>query len=368
MDLHLHFADEDWDRIAANWSAWWAGELGRPLVMIEELDPPWNADGTDIHNLGRLVINMPPEMSAEAILDHYAERLNAKHYYGDAFPKWKLTFGPGIAAAFLGAQVHPTPDTVWFDSPSAGDLADLHFEYSADNVWWQRIYELTARAAARWGRDLCVAHTDMGGNLDILASFRTTQRLLLEVYDEPEHVAALIGEITRLWLRYYDELARVIVPGGRGTTPWAPIWSPGRCYMLQCDFAYMISPAMFERFVMPDLEACCAALDHAFYHLDGKGQIRHLDQLLALDRLHGIQWIPGDGAPPPEEWLPLLKRIRDGGKLCQLFVTPEGARTIVRELGGRGFAFYINRQMPHEEANRFIDMIQREDRNNQVHS
>ena len=47
----------------------------------------------------------------------------------------------------------------------------------------------------------------------------------------------------------------------------------------------------------------------------------------------------GDGAPPPDEWLPLLKRIRDGGKLCQLFVTATGAMTIVRELGGRGFAF-----------------------------
>ena len=43
----------------------------------------------------------------------------------------------------------------------------------------------------------------------------------------------------------------------------------------------------------------------------------------------------------PSNWLPLLKRIRDAGKLCQLYVSPEGARTIIRELGGRGFALHI---------------------------
>ncbi len=127
--------------------------------------------------------------------------------------------------------------------------------------------------------------------------------------------------------------------------------------MLQCDFSYMISPAMFERFVLPDLAACCEALDHGFYHLDGEGEIRHLDMLLSLERLRGIQWIPGDGAPPPEEWLPLLKRIRDGGKLCQLFVSAEGAMKIVRELGGRGFALQIMETMNQERAAEFLTAL-----------
>jgi 5-methyltetrahydrofolate--homocysteine methyltransferase len=127
--------------------------------------------------------------------------------------------------------------------------------------------------------------------------------------------------------------------------------------MLQSDFAYMISPRMFERFVLPDLAAGCETLDHAFYHLDGKGQIPHLEMLLSLKRLRGIQWVPGDGAPPAEEWLPLLKRIREAGKLCQLFVSPHGAQTIARELGGRGFAFYIRNAetLSAEEARELVE-------------
>ena len=120
--------------------------------------------------------------------------------------------------------------------------------------------------------------------------------------------------------------------------------------MFQCDVSYMLSPAMFERFVLPDLAACCGAMDYAFYHLDGKGAVPHLDMLLSLERLRGIQWIPGAGSPPAQEWLPLLRRIRDGGKLCQVAVQPKGALDIARALEGKGFEFVIYGLYTEEEA------------------
>jgi 5-methyltetrahydrofolate--homocysteine methyltransferase len=161
------------------------------------------------------------------------------------------------------------------------------------------------------------------------------------VIEQPAEVEKVSRQVTAAWLRYYDELDAIIRPGCRGSSCWTPIWSTAKTYMLQCDFAYMISPRMFERFVVPDLAACCERLDHGFYHLDGKGQIPHLDHLLGIERLRGIQWVPGAGSAEPEQWLPLLKRIREGGKLCQVFVTPEGARRIVQNLGGKGFLFVI---------------------------
>jgi len=107
--------------------------------------------------------------------------------------------------------------------------------------------------------------------------------------------------------------------------------------------------------------ACCAHLDHGFYHLDGPGQIPHLDMLLEMERLRGIQWIPGAGAPPAEEWLGLLQRIIESGKLCQVFVTAEGARTIVRNLGGKGFFFGISDLMTSDEADAFLETLALED-------
>jgi hypothetical protein len=63
--------------------------------------------------------------------------------------------------------------------------------------------------------------------------------------------------------------------------------------------------------------------------------------LLSLDKLKGVQWQPGAGQPTAEHWPEVLKRIRDAGKLCQVFVSPEGAQRIKSELGGKGFIFEI---------------------------
>jgi len=332
---------EDWARATRDTMAWWAGELPRPLVDLTVTDPALASKRY------RFLSNYPLSMSVEEIVTFHDPVFAATHYYGDAYPRWWMNFGPGIMAGFMGAQVHSVSEpseTVWFSPPSESPspIDDLTLAYDPDNVWWRRVQKLTQAAVEYWDGMVAVGHTDLGGNLDILASFRTSKGLLFDVTDHPGEVDRLVARITELWLRYYDELDAIIRPTCYGTTCWAPIWSTGTTYMLQCDFAYMISPAMFERFVMPDLTACCAHLDHGFYHLDGKGQVAHLDLLLSVPRLRGIQWIPGDGQPPPHEWLPLLKRIRDAGKLCQVFVNPEGARTIVKNIGGRGFLLSID--------------------------
>jgi 5-methyltetrahydrofolate--homocysteine methyltransferase len=362
-DIQVEFHEEDWARIERDWTAWWEGELDRPLVMIHGYQPRAGEDPRDA-SLGeyvtgevRFTSEFPSETPIDDVLDFYEVHLERKRYYGDAWPRWWPNFGPGIVAGFLGSRVTPVPGTVWFEPSEETALEDLHPSYDPENVWWQRIRSLTRSAVERWGSRVSIAHTDLGGNLDILASLRTTEQLLFDVSDAPDEVERIVRGITRLWLRYYDELDALIQEVGRGTTPWAPVWSPGRCYMLQSDFSYMISPQMFERFVLPDIASCCDALDHGFYHLDGKGQIRHLDMLLSLPRLRGIQWIPGDGQPPPEEWLPLLERIRDGGKLCQLYVTARGARKIVDALGGRGFALFVINPMRDDEAREFLNSV-----------
>ncbi|MFO7918944.1 MAG: hypothetical protein R6V13_12800 [Anaerolineae bacterium] len=360
MSISLHFTAQDWERIERDYSAWWAHELERPLVQIMDKHQSPNVPYPEIH---KFASNYPLDMPAEEIVHNISLHLEATRYYGDAFPRWWVNFGPGIIAGFLGAGVHSVPETVWFEARNVREASDLTFTYRPNNPWWIRVQELTRAAVEAWEGEVQVSHTDLGGNLDLIASFRTTQNLLYDLYDAPEEIDRLVQKVTQLWLRYYDKLDAIIRPTCRGTTPWAPIWSKGRTYMLQCDFAYMISPEMFKRFVIPDLTMCCAHLDHGFYHLDGAGQIRHLDLLMEMPRLRGIQWIPGEGAPPPHEWLDLLQRIIAGGKLCQLYVTAEGARTIVKNLGGKGFLLHIREEMTAHEAAAFLKLLAREDAN-----
>jgi len=345
MTIKLNFSTNDWERIKQDWCIWWHQDIQRPMVVLDIYE--WKGNFF-IPQLGDWNIS-DNTYPVDNILDYYQTNIENVKFQGDSFPRWWPNFGAGIVAGYLGAKITSDENTVWFEPHSNIGLRDIQPEYDADNFWWRWTKEITEAAVARWGNQVVVATTDLGGNLDILASLRGTQNLLIDLYDAPGEVDRLATEITQLWLRYYDELHQIIKNAENGTTAWAPMWCPGRYYMLQSDFCYMISPEMFERFVLPDLETCCNHLDFGFYHLDGKGQIPHLDMILGIENLHGVQWIPGDGAPPSEKWLPLLKRIRDAGKLCQVYVTAKGAQTIARELGGRGFAFMIDDPPPERE-------------------
>lgn len=350
MTIKIHFTEQDWQRIERDWNAWWAGELDRALVVLETFTP------TDQSLERSQLTKFGTDSPIDDLLDNSQHILEQTHFHGDSFPKWWPNFGPGSLAAFLGAKVTWTPDTTWFwPLENIDSLKDILVHYSPENPWWKRARELTRRAVERWGNQVLVGMTDLGGNLDILASLRGAQTLLFDLTDDPETVERLTREITALWLRYYEELNEITCAAGRGSACWGPVWSPGKGYMLQSDFSYMISPRMFRRFVLPDLEACCAYLDYGFYHLDGKGELVHLDALLGIERLRGIQWQPGDGQPMAEGWLEVIAKIRDSGKRCQVYVTREGAMKIKRELGGKGLLMHIiNDPMTPEEAETFL--------------
>ena len=110
-------------------------------------------------------------------------------WHGDAFPRWFPNLGPGIIAGFLGGSVHPTKETAWFDPLPIRNIHDLELCYDPDNLWWQRAKHLTAGAVERWGSRACIAHTDIGQNLDILAHLRGSQQLLVDLCDAPDEAA-----------------------------------------------------------------------------------------------------------------------------------------------------------------------------------
>ncbi len=362
MPLHLHFPDNGWEDVQHNWRAWWTGELERALVVLECLEAQ---DASTPHYASTFLGNYGLEACVDALLDLFVIRLEATYYLGDAFPRFWPNYGPGIVAAFAGSGLQAVADTTWFSPAAEGRISELHATMQAENPWWQRVAEVTRAAVERWGQQLAIGFTDLGGNLDVLAHLRGTQRLLLDLIDSPQEVDRLVDETHHLWLECCEALY-AITRLGRGITCWGPCWSPTRGYLLQSDFSYMVSPRMFERFVVPEISACCEALDYPFYHLDGKGQLPHLDMLLSMPRLRGIQWVPGDGQPQAEHWLPLIQRIRKSGKLCQVYVSAQGALRILREVGGKGVCLAINETLTPGQGRALLEEIHRLERTHEA--
>lgn len=325
----MPFVPARWDAVRSNYAQWWAGKLDRPLISI-------TLDGYDA---GRPAPALPAygfhsfydhSVPADAIVDRLDYDLQRQRFFGDAFPTTCLNFGPGVTAAFLGAELHNGENTVWFHPREDREVADLRLKLDRREYWFTRIESLLRACSARWQGQVQVGMPDLGGTIDLVATFRPGEKLLFDLYDRPEEVKRLTWEAHAAFWESFAAFDSVLRPPNPGYSGWTPIFSESPFYLLQCDFAYMISPEMFDEFVKPELAASCRRLGNAFYHLDGAGQLPHLDALLSIPELKGIQWIPGAGAPDVSHWPEVYRKIRAAGKLVQVWTnqSEQGLRIV----------------------------------------
>lgn len=330
--MSIAFDQDRWAKIKQDYGLWWEGKLKRPLIQItmdgrspERPEPALPSRGFTSH--------YDFSVTPEAIVDRWDYDLSQKQWLGDGFPHIWPNFGPGVMAAFMGARVQNGADTTWFHPAEHKEIRELQFRYQPGNVWLERVKALCRLSMQRWQGMVQVGMSDLGGNLDVLSTYRPGEALLLDLYDAPEDVKRLTWEAHELWWKYYDEINRVLQPVNPGYTGWCPIFSSKPYYILQCDFCYMIGPEMFDEFVKPELAATCGKLGSAFYHLDGIGQLPHLDSLLQIPELKGVQWVPGDGKAGLQHWPDVYRRIRKAGKLVQIWGAPEVLDTIAEQVG-----------------------------------
>jgi 5-methyltetrahydrofolate--homocysteine methyltransferase len=351
-NTNIAFTDARWQRVEEEWTKFWNGEQNRPMVNIELADP----STPDVPEHRVFFPQYPLSMSAEEIVAIESRQLARMRWVGDAFPQRLMAFGPGSLSLYMGAIPEVTNDSVWFH-PAAPSLEAISTELDRESLWFRRVQSILDCSLEAWGDAVQVIHSDVNCGLDIVGMLRGNEPLLFDFYDEPARVKELTQGITRAWIENYDLEANKIRACCRGTANWGGMFSQGTTYMLQCDFSYNISPTLFEEYVLPDISALCDHLSDPFYHLDGKGALLHLDMLLGIEKLKGIQWIPGAGQPDASEWLDVLARIRRAGKLCQIMTTPDGARKVVHALGGNGFVFNIFGTHSMDQAERLYNEL-----------
>lgn len=343
----------NWGNTKQRYELWW--EEKRPIVQVTakhaggsngSLWDGWNL----VHDLEH------PEEGIEAFERHCEQT----YFGGEAFPNLFINLGPGVMASYVGAEPQILPDTVWFETPKDWEKLFNEVEYNQDNKWWNITKSLTSKAVEISDDKFIVGMTDLGGSLDILASSRGTESLLFDLIDHPDLVMQMSKTLNELWFRYYDELDNILQEKNSGSTNWMGIWSSKKWYPLQCDFSAMISPKRFEQFVAPYLQEQCQWLDRSIYHWDGPGQIPHLDILLDIPELNGIQWTPGAGEESigSPKWYPLYKRIQEKGKLLVLLgVDAKDIEALLKEVSTEGLLISTGCNTA-EEADNLLANIQ----------
>lgn len=314
----IDFDKARWECVGRINRLWWEKHLDRPIIPVAFIKERGDRPCPEVPLLSQSNWN-DFLISPEAFIDRLDYEYSRYVFAGDSFPYLNLhCFGPGVAAAFLGSAVDVHTGMTWFRPKIDLNVTELEFEYDPNNVYLKRVKDICKAAVDRWGSNVLVSMPDLGGNLDMLSTFRPGERLLLDLYDYPEKVKELTFKLHDLWHRFYAEIGQILGSGNPLCTDWSSIVSDKPSYVLQCDFCYMIGPAMFDEFVKPELELTCRKLDRTIYHLDGPGQLPHLDSLLEIKDLDAVQWVPGAGSPDVAHWPDVFRKIRNSGKNMQI--------------------------------------------------
>lgn len=334
--MAIHFDAERMERAVQAHTSWWKGELDRPLMKV--IIP----DAYDVPENSIPVLSQKNcsdfSISPEQVIDGLDNWLSRQEYLGDAFPMVNFdAFGPGVLAAFCGARLDNASGGVWFFPKEELEIEDIHVKYDPQNEYVQRIKAIYRAGLEKWNGSVIMGLPDLGGVMDVAATFRGSENLLMDLYDCPEEVGRLNAEIQRAWYEAYEDFMQVLKPQ-KYNTNWDGILSQDPSYVIQCDFSYMIGNPMFKEFVLETLRTDTKRLTNTIYHLDGVGELNHLEDILSLKDLNAVQWVFGDGKPPAECWLDVYRRILAAGKQIQICGTPESYLKVIAQLHGSSYA------------------------------
>jgi len=318
-------------------TAWWAGEsIGRCGMAVTAP----RADAPDVP--------LPPDPTAPeekwTNLEYWSaltEARNARTFFGgEAFPRYARGYsGLCTHPVFLGCKIDLDLSTGWVHPHPALageslDCSGLRIDEGSPNL---QFHLARLRRSAEEAPGKCVPGVGaFGGAGDTLAWLRGTQRLLVDLIDRPEEVAAAEMQLIDQWCALYDRFHEITRAAAEGSTCWFGLWSPGKFYATQNDFAYMISPNAFETLFVPALLKQLAFLDHSVHHVDGVGNFAHVDLLCELEDLNALQILPGAGKPGPLHYMPVLKKVQAAGKNLHIDIPAVEVEEALANLSARG--------------------------------
>ncbi|MHA1987915.1 MAG: hypothetical protein ACW98D_14865 [Promethearchaeota archaeon] len=344
---------EDIDDVKNRLEAWWDHEIiDRPVISYYYPHKEGSITGLIDLVFFNFELAKNPDAIDEIFTD-FEQRVNKLNYGGESVPSFIPYYGAGIMAAVFGVVPKFQTGTIWFNRPtSPKDIVALleDVKLNSNNPWYSRLLRVTEYAAQHSQNKYQVSMTDLGGILDVLSSFLGPREIILTMKRRPDIIDTCREILLEKTLKVYDDLQNIIDKYNDGCNSWLNVWSKKRWYPIQCDFCAMLNPTWFKRFALPDIVAQAAHMDYSIYHLDGPNALLHLDDLLSIPELTGIQWVPGDGREPMghEKWYPVYKKIQAAGKNIVSTVTPSRLSTMYRNFDPKGLylrTMFLNKNL-----------------------
>ena len=274
-------------------------------------------------------------------------------FHGDAFPLYNPNLGPDIFGATLGAELVFEENTSY--SVPFIETWDEKISFDLQNKWWQKLLEITNALVNESKGDYMVGITDYHTGADALVSIRGPEKLCFDVYDNRDIFNKMVEITLPAYKKQYEILYDITQKNQKGTSNWMGIYCEEPSNVTSCDFAYLISKGDFNELVLPEIaDEINYFKGKTVFHLDGVGSLKHLDALLEIEELGGVQWVYGDGQPTARHWIDVLKKIQAKNKIVNVLLYKEDVEPVLSALDPRGLICSFAFGTTADEANEII--------------
>lgn len=296
----------------------------------------------------------------EYVMEQKEKHLEHCFFGGEAFPELWFNYGPAGHAGYFDAPIDIRDGHFWLGSVI--EDYDAHpLVFREDHPLLQHQELLCSHISQKCQDRFMISTPDNAGMLDALSTLRGADNLLMDFYDDPDNVHKALDELFHAWnysgQRLY-ELCKNCNYGG-SVVGWLSLWAPNRMSQLQSDISVMLSSSTFREFELPELIRCANEQDYNIYHMDGIEQLRHLDDILSIDKIQMIQWVSVAGQPNYMHHFDVFKKIQESGKSVLINeVDPKDIKTLLSELSSKGL-FLVTKTESQADAEDLVESVKR---------
>lgn len=330
---------KDYGRIMKKYEEYWAREnTGRPLI---HLTAPKSGE-IKVEGFSHATLK-ERWCDVEYVLKRALARVENTYYGCEAYPMEYPDLGPDQFAAMYGIPVQFGENTSWaehiYEHADTDEIRE--FILDTENFYYKKLFEMLEAMTEAGKGKYFVGIPDLHPGADALVSMRGPQQLCFDTIESPEFISRGIMELLPGFKEVYEKMYQITTRYQKGSSNWMGVYHPGRWYVTSCDFCCLISPEMFEEFIVEELEEELDFLDASIFHLDGPGALKHLDRLLKIPKLDGVQWVYGAGAPTASHWVPVIEKIQKAGKTVVIEVMPGELEFMLEHVNPQGVLFQV---------------------------
>lgn len=251
-------------------------------------------------------------------------------------------------------SVEPVPSIPWSEAAAGCPIAYTGTNFWAanmgdtigavsmpgiqDNPWLHKYREFLVYLQEKYGTRYPISQAILRGPLDMLAAVVGDQNMIYAFYDSPGEAVNLMEgytEIIKAFLRLQNENTPLYQEGR--VVGQYHIWTPGSTARLQQDAQSLLSPDLYEQYMLPFDRALCAVNEFNLFHMHASAY-HLLDLMLSVERISIMQISKDEGIDNISDILPGLIKIQKANRRLVLKgrFTKQDLEIIDKKLDYRG--------------------------------